>query len=60
MHDKLGINALKTCERLLVKAGMASDLLERFYADPSSSVLKNPNLPRQAHWLCPLLLEQEN
>ena len=53
MHDKLGINALKTCERLLVKAGMARDLLERFYADPSSSALKNPNLARQPHWLCP-------
>ena len=58
--DYRGIKVLALIQQMLYKAKTARDLLERFYADPSSAAMNNPELAMRSHVLCPLILHQEN
>merc|ERR1719464_2202257 len=51
---------LAMLQKILYTAKASRDLLERFYADPSATTLKNPALADAAHTLCPYILRHEN
>eukprot|EP01084_Bolivina_argentea_P097462 175195_1 len=58
--DYRGIAVLALLHKILYKAKSSRDLLERFYGEPSSALLANPNLAMMSHTLCPIILSQEN